>query len=229
MLMDRAITPLAKVISWVTHPLLMLTYMLVILLLVDPFTFGISTISDPPGKLLLLRVFLSSFFIPAFAVLMLRLTGLVKSLELPEREDRIGPYIITGMFYIWMFRNFYDNTNIPSLFTSVVLGATIALFVAFFVNIFSKISAHAVGIGGLLGLIVLLLLTQPANAAITWSMNPNTVISMNLTALLLGGILLAGLVGTSRLWLKAHVPIDLLGGYLVGFLAQFVAFRFILL
>ena len=36
-----------------------------------------------------------------------------------------------------------------------MLGATIALFIAFFINIFSKISAHAVGMGGLVAMVLI--------------------------------------------------------------------------
>lgn len=151
----------ARLASFLFHPLLILTYTLVFLLAVNPYLFGVNHLSDPSSKLLLLRVFLSSCFIPGVAILMLRFTGLLRSLEMPSPQDRIGPFVITGMFYLWLFRNFLDNGQIPPLFSSFTLGATITLFLAFLVNIFSKISVHAAGMGGLLGVIVLTLTLYP--------------------------------------------------------------------
>jgi len=40
-------------------------------------------------------------------------------------------------------------------------------------------------------------------------------------------IVLAGLVGTARMLLGAHTPPELYGGYMVGFLTQFIALRFL--
>jgi membrane-associated phospholipid phosphatase len=41
-------------------------------------------------------------------------------------------------------------------------------------------------------------------------------------------IIIAGLVGSSSLILRAHEPADIYGGYVVGFLAQFVAMSYLL-
>jgi hypothetical protein len=218
---------LAKGISLLFHPLLILSYMLVILLLVDPFLFGISHISDMEGRVLLLRVFISTFFIPAFAVAMLTFLGLSSSIELPTREDRYGPYIVTGIFYLWMFRNFLTNPLIPDLYTSFVLGAVIGLFLAFFINIFSKISAHAVGMGGWLGMVFLLMIQssyQLLEIPLPWL----APVQINLLTLFLILIFLSGIVGSVRLYLQAHEPMDLFGGFLIGFTAQLIAARFIL-
>lgn len=219
---------IARLISLVLHPLLVLTYMLIFLLLVNPYLFGIYSISDQTGKALLLRVFLSSFFIPMVAILMLRFTGLIRSLEMPQKEDRIGPYIITGVFYLWLFRNFLDNNQIPALFVSFTLGATIALFLAFFINIFSKISIHALGMGGLLGVVVLTMAVFPEYNFLSPAQARGDVWQLDLRFLLVGLIFLSGAVGSARLALRAHEPMDLWGGYLVGFVAQFIAARFIL-
>jgi membrane-associated phospholipid phosphatase len=54
------------------------------------------------------------------------------------------------------------------------------------------------------------------------------VLEVSLNVVLLMAILLAGLVGTSRLSLKAHEPMDLYGGYFIGLIGQFVAMRFLL-
>ena len=215
----------ARIISLVLHPLLMLTYMLVMLLLVNPYLFGVHSIGDGQAKILLIRVFLSSFFIPATAVFMLRFTGLLRSLEMPDKEDRIGPYIITGIFYLWLFRNFLDNSQVPAIFVSFTLGATIALFLAFLINIFSKISIHALGMGGLIGVVVLIMAVFPEYNFLS---TDGTGRLIETRSLLLGSIVLSGLVGTARLYLRAHEPMDLWGGYLVGLAAQFIAARFIL-
>lgn len=214
----------AKAVSILFHPLLILTYILLVLMLVDPYAFGVYHLNNPPSKVLLLRVFLSTFFIPAVAVAMLHFLGLVRSFELKDKQDRIGPYIITGIFYLWLFRNFLDNALIPPIYATFLLGATIGLFLAFLINIFSKISVHAVGMGGLIGMILLIMLLVPYEQ-FTIGLASYGRLHLNLMALLLLTILIAGLVGTCRLLLQAHQPNDLYGGYLVGFIAQFVALQ----
>ena len=216
---------LAQIISFIFHPLLIVTYMLALLLLVNPYLFGVSSIGDKASKLLLLQIFLSTFFIPGVAVVMLRFTGMIQSFQMETKQERIGPYIITGLFYLWMFRNFLDNPSIPTAFTSFLLGATIGLFFAFFINIFSKISAHAVGLGGLLGMVVITMLLFSYDTFTIMSARGTLEISMS--TVLLITILIAGLVGTARLALQAHEPMDLYGGYLVGFASQFLALRFL--
>jgi hypothetical protein len=217
---------LAQGISYLFHPLLIVTYMLALLLVVNPYLFGVHSISDKESKLLLLQVFLSTFFIPGFSVAMLRFTGLVKSLEMRTRQERIGPYIITGMFYIWMFRNFLGSTQVPTAFSCFLLGATIGLFIAFFINIFSKISIHAVGMGGMVGMAVITMLLFSHDSFLL-HIGPLGALELNMSWVLIGLVLLAGLVGSARLLLQAHEPLDLYGGYLVGFAAQFIALRFL--
>jgi len=217
---------LAQVLSFIFHPLLIVTYMLVLLLLINPYLFGVNSIGDKQSKLLILQVFLSTFFIPAFAVAMLRFTGMIKSMEMKTRQERIGPYIITGMFYIWMFRNFLGSDQVPTAFSSFLLGASIGLFIAFFINIFSKISAHAVGMGGLVGMVVITMLLFSYE---TFTIHSTIIgiVEMSMNGILVFVIVMAGMVGSARLLLGAHEPLDLYGGYLVGFASQFIALRFL--
>ncbi len=218
--------PLARIISYIFHPLLILTYMLVLLLLVNPYLFGLNSIAESNSKILILRIFLSTFFIPAFSVIVLRLVGMIDSLEMPDKTERIGPYIITGIFYLWMVRNFIDNSNIPAAYTCFVLGATIGLFIAFFINIFSKISAHAVGMGGLIGMVVITMLLF-SYGSFSIHLGIFGAIHLNMNVVLMISIILAGLVGTSRLLLQAHDPQDLYGGFIVGFSSQFIALYYL--
>lgn len=109
-----------------------------------------------------------------------------------------------------------------------MLGAVIGLFIAFFINIFSKISAHAVGMGGLLGMVIITMALSNFDSFVLHSTIIGTF-EFSMNALLLFTLLMAGLVGTARLLLDAHTPNDIYGGYLVGFASQFIALRFILL
>jgi hypothetical protein len=214
----------AQAVSVLFHPLLMPTYMLALLLLVNPYLFGVNHIGDMNSRVLLLRVFASTYFIPAIAIVMLRLLGLIESLEIRDRRERTIPYIITGVFYLWLFRNLLGNAQIPTAYTIFMLGATIGLFLAFFINIFSKISAHATGMGGLLGMV---LITMFYFSYDTFSVQTIWfgVLHFNMIVVLLVALLAAGIVGSSRLYLDAHEPAELYGGFAVGFFSQLIALR----
>lgn len=216
---------LALGISIVLHPLLIPTYMLILLLLVNPFLFGINSISDHNGRLTLLMVFLYTFFVPMVSVIVMRFLGMTKSLEMVDRTERIGPFLVTGVLYLWIFYNFWNSPVIPTAYTAFMLGTVIALFAAFFVNLFSKISLHAVGMGGLVAMVAVTMLLF-SGSSFTLALGSWGTYSVSMMLLLMLVVILAGLVGTCRLFLEAHASIDLYGGYLVGFTAQLIAVRF---
>jgi membrane-associated phospholipid phosphatase len=91
------------------------------------------------------------------------------------------------------------------------LGATIGIFSAFIINIFSKISMHTVGMGGFLAMMLICISRSVAN---------NEYI-------LILAVIAAGLVGSSRLILGAHESNEIYGGYAIGFLTQFVAVSYL--
>ncbi|GJM31126.1 MAG: hypothetical protein DHS20C18_01270 [Saprospiraceae bacterium] len=149
-------------------------------------------------------------------------------MEMKDKQERIGPYIITGLFYVWIFWNSFNSQQIPTAYATFVLGTVIALFLAFFINIFTKISAHAVGMGGLVGMVIItMFMFSYVTDSFAMDFGILGVLQMNMTMLLMVVLLLAGLVGTSRLILDAHEPADLYGGYLVGLFSQLIALRFL--
>jgi hypothetical protein len=207
---------IAKLISYLFHPLMVLTYALIIMLAVNPYAFGAQSIGDKRGLLLLISVFTTSFMIPGLGVALMKPLGLIKSLEMHDKQERIGPYIICGVFYLWLFKNFMDGP-VPLTFAKFSLGATIALFFAFFFNIFTKISAHATGMGALAGMVLILAFAWPGAALDVWGLQ------MSLNALFALVVLLAGLVGFCRLQLEAHTLPDVWRGYASGAAAVFLA------
>lgn len=207
----------AKFISVVFHPLTMLTYIVLILLLINPYIFGKSNITQ--GWWLVAQVFMSTFLLPTFAIAMMKNLGLVASYEMEERTDRIIPFIATGMFYLWVFMSVRKTNVFPQIYTVAVLGATISLFLAFFLNLFNKISIHAVGVGGLLGIVLI---------ALRWFSYSffyfgDARIPIPIYWVLIAIILLSGIVCTARLILNAHQPKDILQGFIVGMIGMGIA------
>ncbi len=214
---------LAYFISIVFHPLLMLTYMLILLVLINPYLFSGTLILNI--DVFILTVFATTFILPAFAVFLMSALGLVSSIELKDKQDRIGPYILTGIFYLWIFINVLNWPDAPQAYKIFTLGATIGLFVAFFVNLFSKVSMHATGMGGLLGMVVITILKYSYEHFFLSIGGGSVQVSM--ITLLIFVILLCGIVGTARLFLGAHHPRDLYGGFVIGFGTQFLALTFL--
>jgi hypothetical protein len=161
--------------------------------------------------------------IPGIGLAIMKPLGLVKSLSMPDKQDRTGPYIVSGVFYLWLFKNLLSNGHTPILYTSIVLGAGIGLFAAFFINIFTKVSAHATGAGGLVGALLCTAVSWPNHTLGLPLFGGTLELSMNI---LLGiGMLFAGLVGASRLALSAHTPTELYLGYATGFFSMMLAWK----
>jgi len=213
---------LARFLSYIGHPLLMLTYTLLLMLFANPYTFGVHHPGDPKSMVLILSVFFCTFLIPGVGVALMKMLGLIKSFEMEDQQERIGPYIVTGVFYLWLFKNLIAGGAVPPLYAQFALGATIGLFFAFFINIFTKISAHATGAGGFA---VMMLIT-----AFEWSGSgliipvPGGSIQLSFLMIAALTLLFAGLIGTARLALQAHTTTDIWRGYAAGAGAVLLAY-----
>jgi membrane-associated phospholipid phosphatase len=161
------------------------------------------------------------------AILLMYSTGLIKSLELRERSDRIGPLMCTSIAYIWLFLNIKTHNTIPLVFSNFVLGAIIAMFLAFFINNFSKISLHAVALGGFF-FAFLYLIYSYGRPYTHISIGSDTVFTVHNIILLASIMIAIGAVLTSRLYLKAHNVQDVFGGFVVGLISQVLAAIFFL-
>jgi len=210
----------AWTISAIAHPLLVLTYGLILIISFNPFLFGVSSVKEEIP--LILICFAYTFLLPLISIIFMKLIGLVSSLSLPAKEDRIGPLIICIVFYTWFTINLYRNSDIPILVGLFAFGSVIGLSISFLINIFSKISLHTVAWGGLMGLVVIML----------WYFGYHTLSISNwdvhIRLILIIITLVSGLVSTARLLLSAHEPKDIYGGFLVGFTSQLIAIRILL-
>jgi hypothetical protein len=215
--------PLAHFFSVIGVPVLVLTYMLILMLSISPFAFGANQITDQRSMLLIIGVFVTTALIPAIGMALMKGLGFVKTWQMDDKQDRTGPYIMSGVFYLWLFKNLISGGQTPILFTAFVLGATISLFLCFFINIFTKVSAHAAGMGGMLMMLILL----PFHWREAGDMVEIMGVGVSWPVIISLGLLLAGAVGAARLKLKAHTPADLYRGYLVGIFSVLLAVWFL--
>ena len=190
-------------------------------MVINPYLFSFHEIKAK--GLIVISTFMLSAFFPMVAITMMKALGLIKSLQMRDKMERVGPLIATSIFYLWLYLNIKENTMIPGAFSFFVLGSTIALFLSFFLNIFHKVSLHAVGAGGFLTGIILIgsnfsygsfIINLPALGSYQVSM----------MTLYIALLLIAGITLTSRLILRAHYKNELYGGFFIGVVSQILAF-----
>lgn len=200
----------ATIISYLFHPLLASTYAAAFLIYSNPHLFAFSRKTDQ--LVWMGMIFLLTFIMPVVWVILMKKLELIDSLHLIDRKERIIPYIATATFYLWTFMLFKPGAH-ANLFANrylslMMLGATFAVFIGFFVNIFAKISLHTIAAGGFIALAMIMM----------------GISDYDLKLFLVAVVLLSGLIGTARLILEAHTEPEVLWGYAAGFIGQYIAF-----
>ncbi len=196
---------IAKLISYVFHPLFIPVYLIWFLIEHQPHLFaGL----QPAQKVItLVRFVIGYAFFPLVVVLLSKALGFIESVYLKTQKDRIIPYIACEICYFWMC---YVLRNQPEFSKEVVL-LSMAIFIAssigLIVNIYMKVSMHAIAMGILLMFMVLLAFTQSANYTIYLSL----------------AILVAGAVCTARFIVSDHTPKEIYAGLLTGIGSQILA------
>ncbi len=210
----------AHAISILFHPLSVLTYTLIFLLSANPYVFGVSRMTDKMD--LILIVFSTTFLMPALAIFLMVKLQLVNDMQIRERMQRVGPYIAAGVLYSWMTKNLHENTDIPPVFATMSLACTLAIFVAFVINVQFKISLHAIGSAGMTAIFVILHLNYPY-ARVGLELPALGSVQISLLTMVFLSVLIAGLTGSARLILQVHRPREVFWGYFVGLIIPFLA------
>lgn len=200
----------ARIISYLFHPAIIPTYVALLLVFVQQKE-QVQLFTAQDVNSWVINIFLSTFFFPVVFVLLLRALKFIDSIHLDEQKSRIIPLIGTMVFYFWcneIFRNIETNEFIRMF----ILGSFWGIIAVFMTNIFLKVSMHTSAMGGAITMVILQLIIYPS--------------LMNLL-ILLGVFLIAGIVGTCRLYLKAHSQTELWVGYALGIIIQLAAYLFI--
>jgi len=157
----------------------------------------------------LILVGASTFLIPLLISLFLLNRKLINSLEMETQQERTIPYSTTIIFYIFTLY-MLKQAPIPPIVFNFLIGATLSIIIAFVINLKWKVSAHMIGIGGIVGALLCV----------------SIMLEIYITPFFIFFLLVAGLVGSARLVLKAHTPSQVYAGFLIGATCQIVVLYF---
>ncbi|RTQ53773.1 hypothetical protein EJV47_03295 [Hymenobacter gummosus] len=188
---------LAYGLSVLLHPLLVPTYLLLLLGYVLPIGVG------QPPLTLLLQVWLLTFVLPGLLIWLLARLGFITSVELPDRRQRTVPLLIAAACFAAATLLLAQVPLAGPLLSRLFGAITLSVLLTILITLSWKISAHGVGMGGAVGFLALLLpLPSPAGpAALGWW---------------LIALLAAAAVAWARLQLRAHTPAQVAAGLALG-------------
>jgi hypothetical protein len=195
----------ASFISYVFHPLFISTYVTAFLLYIHPYAF--TGMSEKYKLFRLIAVFFNTSFVPGFAVFLMWRLRLINSLFLRTQKERIIPYAAAMIFYFWAWYVLRNLSDTSPLLKQFLLGSFLAVVAAWMLNIYYKVSMHAIAVGGLAVYFLLQAFTQYDVTGLYFSI----------------AILIAGLVCTSRLLVSDHHPFEIYTGLMAGACCQLFA------
>ncbi len=194
---------LARIISFVFHPLLIPTYFLLIIFNSENY---LAFTSPGIQKVLYITFFSILFVVPISLLPLLVSLNIIKSYEVENSQERVMPLFFVTMIFIGTY---YFLFRIPLpislLIKNFLFGSMISVFAAMTISYFWKISAHLIGFGGFVAALI----------EMSIEMQSDFIFYIILV------IFAAGLSGFARLQTNAHKPSQLYAGFGLGFVIMF--------
>ena len=197
----------AKIISVVFHPLFIPVYLSWFLIRIQPYLFA--SFSEWDKTMVMIRFVVMYTFFPLVTVLLAKGLGFVNSIYLKTQRDRIIPYVASGVYYFWMWYVLRNQPEFPDKVIQLTLAIFIASSIGLIMNIYMKVSMHAIAMGVMVAFMLLLAFSLSVNSGIYLSIS----------------LLIAGLVCTSRFIVSDHTQAEVYGGLMLGIASQLVAGR----
>ncbi len=192
-----------KFISTILHPIVLPTLGVFIY-----FVFVSKSFDKRLQLIVLGLVFVLTYVVPVLLLLFLKNFGFIKDFQVSTIKERRFPVI-----FMILLLYFLGNTiiqiptirNLGILFYGTSLSLT-CIYILFSVKL--KSSLHLVSMGNMIGFFLIM----------------TNINSLSMLPVILLLILLSGILASSRLYLKAHTPIELLIGFSLGIVCQFILF-----
>lgn len=186
----------AQILSIVFHPLWMPLIIYLSVRTIDPYY--IAPTQADYFVFLLLGI---NIVAPALSMLIMIKYGILSSIDLRDRKERFGPYLLVIFYYVLSYtmlrwKGPYLPPNVFSFFLSVIISLCCSLVI----NMYWKISVHMLAQGGVFGTLLALNVIHP---------------SLDFVYPVLS-LIMAAITAYSRLYLHAHTPGQVYAGFCVG-------------
>lgn len=194
---------LSKGISYLLHPFLIPAYLMLELFATD----NVPVYMTPSMKSYVLGiVFVNSVCIPAIVIILMRLFGVIKDYSLSTRHDRTITLMTVAVCYglaAWII------AGLPMVFLlkRYMLAAMACTLLALIVNIFWRLSLHMTAAGGATGILFIMLYGGYGSLLLPFCV----------------AVLLAGALGSARLYLDKNTPAQVAAGFFGGFTISIIA------
>ncbi|HCT29630.1 MAG TPA: hypothetical protein DIW31_02600 [Bacteroidales bacterium] len=188
---------IAKTVSVLFHPMLMPLLGVIFIFYSGSY---ISFLPDNVKRIIILVIGANTLGLPLLMMPLFIQFGVVKSLVMESKRERLLPLAFTLIPYI-LSVYFLAKLPIPVVIPVFMLGASLVIASCLIITYWWKISIHMVGIGGLVGFIIAISIR----------------LYIDVLPYLLGSIIIASLLASSRLQTKAHNPKQVYFGFALGF------------
>ena len=161
---------------------------------------------DPSFKFQVLAVvYFFTILLPTVLIHLYRRYQGWSLIDLGMKERRMVPYIISILCY---FTCVYlmELMHIPHFMASIVIVALLIQIVCAIINVWWKISTHSAAIGGVAGSLIVF--------SVIFMFNPVWWFCLVL--------IVAGILGSSRMILRQHTLPQVLVGFLIGIICAFL-------
>lgn len=197
---------LHKFISTILHPIVIPTVGVMIYFLLSPVFF------DRHQKFtILFLIFAITYLLPLLALIVLKRFKMIKSYQLEginERKIPLGIMIVVFYALANTLNQIPNLRELSVLFYSASFGLVLIYILLYFKI---KASIHLISIGLPLGFFIILGLIN----------------SQSYLIVIIITILLAGVLASSRLHLKAHTPKEIYLGFFLGIISVFGVYYFL--
>jgi membrane-associated phospholipid phosphatase len=196
---------LARILSFVFHPVLMPLAGIFILL-----TFGgwMSLMPAVAKSYIYLVVGITTVALPLTIMLLLKIGKVITSFYLDDPAERRIPLLLVAFLYLaaaFILR----KAQAPVIFSVFLNACSMTVLICAMITWRWKISNHMAGIGGLTGMVLAI--------SLEWMLNLQWVAAVL--------FLVAGWLGFARLREDNHTPAQVYAGYLLGFGVNFLLIR----
>ena len=188
-----------NVISYIFHPIFIPVMATIGYFIVTPRLYDTSFSID-----VTITIAIFTVCIPILVFILLRRFKLIDSVFVKDVSQRKIPLYLYVLLLFLIITKVIPQSIFAELFDFFVASLVSALICLVLVLFRVKASMHLMGISGLLMFLIVL--------SITYQLNITFALSIL--------ILLVGLVGTSRLFLKAHTFTELILGFFIGAVPQ---------